>query len=152
MQASGIFIGRSLINLRTRTIFSGSGSRLLQFQSHSRPRPQNAPNSLPYVHFLLDVLGSGCRTSGLPNHTVAVWVRQLRKGNPVRMVVPTSQIFFDVTDSFGTRKLNPWRQSRFTSTPVEMLRTRLNFPSRSSIFSSRKLTGIPVLPILPFNS
>jgi hypothetical protein len=25
-------------------------------------------------------------------------------------VVPTSQIFLDVTDSFGTRKFNPWRQ------------------------------------------
>ena len=28
----------------------------------------------------------------------------------VRVVVPTSQIFLDVTDSFGTRKFNPWHQ------------------------------------------
>jgi hypothetical protein len=45
-----------------------------------------------------------------PNHTVAVWVLQPRGKNPVRVVVPTSQIFLEVTDSFGTRKFNPWRQ------------------------------------------
>ena len=45
-----------------------------------------------------------------PNHTVAVWVLQPVGKNPVRVVVPTSQIFLDVTDSFGTRKFDPWRQ------------------------------------------
>lgn len=45
-----------------------------------------------------------------PNHTVAVWVIQPVAGPTVRVVVPTSQIFLDVTDSFGTRKFNPWRQ------------------------------------------
>jgi hypothetical protein len=45
-----------------------------------------------------------------PNHTVAVWVIQPVSGPPVRVVVPTSQIFLDVTDSFGTRKFNPWHQ------------------------------------------
>jgi hypothetical protein len=45
-----------------------------------------------------------------PNHTVAVWVVQPTKGEPVRVVVPTSQIFLEVTDSFATRKFNPWHQ------------------------------------------
>jgi hypothetical protein len=45
-----------------------------------------------------------------PNHTVAVWVLQPPGKNPVRVVVPTSQIFLEVTDSFGTRKFNPWKQ------------------------------------------
>lgn len=45
-----------------------------------------------------------------PNHTVAVWVLQPRGQKPVRVVIPTSQIFLEVTDSFGTRKFNPWRQ------------------------------------------
>jgi len=45
-----------------------------------------------------------------PNHTVAVWVLQPRGKNPVRVVVPTSQIFLGVTDSFGTRKFNPRKQ------------------------------------------
>jgi len=44
------------------------------------------------------------------NHTVAVWVLQPPKGTAVRVVVPTSQIFLDETDSFGTRKFDPWRQ------------------------------------------
>jgi hypothetical protein len=44
------------------------------------------------------------------NHTVAVWVLHPPGGAAVRVVVPTSQIFLDVTDSFGTRKFNPWKQ------------------------------------------
>jgi hypothetical protein len=31
-------------------------------------------------------------------------------GAEVRVVVPTSQIFLEVNDSFATRKFNPWRQ------------------------------------------
>jgi len=45
-----------------------------------------------------------------PNHTVAVWVIPLPDRNPIRVVIPTSQIFLGVTDSFGTRKFNPWKQ------------------------------------------
>ena len=57
---------------------------------------------------------AGVKTVGLfwpyPNHTVAVWVVSPKKGLPVRVVVPTSQIFLEVTDSFGTKKFNPWKQ------------------------------------------
>jgi hypothetical protein len=57
---------------------------------------------------------AGVRTVGLfwpyPNHTVAVWVLHPSSGNEVRVVVPTSQIFLDLTDSFGTRKFNAWHQ------------------------------------------
>lgn len=57
---------------------------------------------------------AGVRGVGLfwpyPNHTVAVWVLHPAKGPVLRVVVPTSQIFLDVTDSFATRKFNPWRQ------------------------------------------
>ena len=45
-----------------------------------------------------------------PNHTVAVWVVSLANGRPIRVVVPTTQLFLGVTDSFGTRKFNPWSQ------------------------------------------
>jgi hypothetical protein len=41
---------------------------------------------------------------------VAVWVVHRVGGADVRVVVPTSQIFLDVTDSFGTRKFDPWHQ------------------------------------------
>jgi len=57
---------------------------------------------------------AGVRSVGLfwpyPNHTVAVWVIHPRNGAEVRVVVPTSQIFLGVNDSFGTRKFNPWHQ------------------------------------------
>lgn len=57
---------------------------------------------------------AGVRTVGLfwpyPNHTVAVWVVRPAGAPDVRVVVPTSQIFLDVTDSFGTKKFNPWHQ------------------------------------------
>ncbi len=57
---------------------------------------------------------AGVRTVGLfwpyPNHTVAVWVLHPTNGSEVRVVVPTSQIFLEVTDSFGTRKFNAWHQ------------------------------------------
>jgi hypothetical protein len=45
-----------------------------------------------------------------PNHTVAVWVMHPANRDPIRVVIPTSQIFLEMTDSFGTRKFNPWKQ------------------------------------------
>ena len=45
-----------------------------------------------------------------PNHTVAVWVLRPAAGPVIRVVVPTSQIFLEETDTFDTRKFNPWRQ------------------------------------------
>ena len=58
----------------------------------------------------------GVRGVGLfwpyPNHTVAVWVLHPQGSVPVRLVVPTTQIFLDQGDFFGTRKFNPWRQKR----------------------------------------
>ena len=60
------------------------------------------------------VLRAGVRGVGLfwpyPNHTVAVWVLHPTNGGEVRVVVPTSQIFLGVNDSFGTKKFNPWHQ------------------------------------------
>jgi hypothetical protein len=57
---------------------------------------------------------SGVRTVGLfwpyPNHTVAVWVLRPTGGVEIRVVVPTSQVFLTVNDSFATRKFNPWHQ------------------------------------------
>jgi hypothetical protein len=44
------------------------------------------------------------------NHTVAVWELHPAGIAAIRVVVPTSQIFLGMNDSFGTRKFNPWRQ------------------------------------------
>lgn len=47
------------------------------------------------------------------NHTVAVWiVGDAGDGRPVRIVVPTSQIFLDSAQSLGTEAFDPWRQPR----------------------------------------
>jgi len=39
-----------------------------------------------------------------------VWVLQPRTGPVIRVVVPTSQIFLEETDTFDTKKFDPWRQ------------------------------------------
>lgn len=44
------------------------------------------------------------------NHTVAVWVLRPTESPVVRVVVPTSQIFLDSTDTLDTRKFNAWSQ------------------------------------------
>jgi hypothetical protein len=41
------------------------------------------------------------------NHTVAVWVWHPATGPVIRVVVPTSQIFLEETDSCDTRKFDP---------------------------------------------
>jgi hypothetical protein len=57
---------------------------------------------------------AGVRSVGLfwpfPNHTVAVWVLHPANAAELRVVVPTSQIFLEVNDSFATKKFNPWHQ------------------------------------------
>jgi hypothetical protein len=55
----------------------------------------------------------GVRNVGLfwpyPNHTVAVWTLNQSSG-PVRVVIPTTQIFLDEDDYWGTKKFDPWHQ------------------------------------------
>lgn len=57
---------------------------------------------------------TGVKTVGLlwptSNHTVAVWIVRPKSRPVIRVVVPTSQIFLEETDSFDTRKFDPWRQ------------------------------------------
>lgn len=44
------------------------------------------------------------------NHTVGVWVAKDNFGNPVRVVVPTSQVFLDQNATFGTKQFDPYKQ------------------------------------------
>jgi hypothetical protein len=44
------------------------------------------------------------------NHTVAVWTLDRKSDNPIRIVVPTSQIFLGETQSLGTGEFDPWHQ------------------------------------------
>lgn len=43
------------------------------------------------------------------NHTVAVWEIP-RKPAPVRLVIPTTQIFLEYADMLGTKRFDPWQQ------------------------------------------
>lgn len=56
---------------------------------------------------------SGIRGVGLLwptyNHTVATWVLNQSSG-AVRVVIPTTQIFLEQDDYWGTKKFDPWRQ------------------------------------------
>jgi hypothetical protein len=57
---------------------------------------------------------AGIRRVGLfwpyPNHTVAVWTVGPAGPSEIRVVVPTSQIFLQPADTFGTRRFDPWTQ------------------------------------------
>lgn len=44
------------------------------------------------------------------NHVVAVWTVRSKDDEPVRIVVPTSQIFLTNDDSLGTTGFDPWSQ------------------------------------------
>lgn len=46
------------------------------------------------------------------NHVVAVWTLDRKGERPVRVVVPTTQIFLDDQASLGTRGFDPWRQRK----------------------------------------
>jgi len=85
----------------------------LQSVSPLRPTAQAECDELSALYAFL-VERAGVRRVGLfwpyPNHTVAVWVIHPAKGAEVRVVVPTSQIFLGVNDSFGTKKFNAWHQ------------------------------------------
>ena len=68
--------------------------------------------------FAFLVARSGVKSVGLlwpyPNHTVAVWTIHPAGGanpKPIRVVIPTSQIFLTDADTFDTHGFNPWRQS-----------------------------------------
>jgi hypothetical protein len=57
---------------------------------------------------------AGIRGIGLlwptPDHTVAAWTLKNPAGPAVRVVIPTTQIYLDESDYWGTRKFDPWRQ------------------------------------------
>lgn len=64
--------------------------------------------------FALLAARAGVKNVGLfwpyPNHTVAVWTLHPAHSLPVRVVVPTSQIFLTEEDTFDTKKFDPWHQ------------------------------------------
>ena len=54
------------------------------------------------------------------NHTVAVWKLTGASGAAVRVVVPTSQVWLEPTESLGTTGFDPWKQKTiYTYTRVD---------------------------------
>jgi hypothetical protein len=67
--------------------------------------------------FAFLVVRSGVKSVGLfwpyPNHTVAVWTIHpigSASAKPIRVVIPTSQIFLTDADTFDTHGFDPWQQ------------------------------------------
>jgi hypothetical protein len=87
--------------------------KLVQRVSPATPTASAECDELSVLYAFL-VERAGVRRVGLfwpyPNHTVAVWVVHPANGEELRVVVPTSQIFLTVNDSFATRKFDPWHQ------------------------------------------
>ena len=89
-----------------------------QWKSVARPSfvQQTATAECDELSALLAFLvqRSGVKGVGLfwpyPNHTVAVWTVRPPNAQPVRVVIPTSQIFLTEDDTFDTKKFDPWHQ------------------------------------------
>jgi hypothetical protein len=86
--------------------------RTLNAPSSSAPTATAECDELSALYAFL-VERAGVRGIGLfwpaANHTVAVWVLHQPK-RFVRVVIPTTQIFLDEDDYWGTTKFDPWRQ------------------------------------------
>jgi hypothetical protein len=73
------------------------------------------------------------------NHTVAVWTLRPAAGIVVRVVVPTSQIFLDQTDTFDTRKFDPWHQKTIYEYTRRDVPDSFEFPTPLFDFFLRQL-------------
>lgn len=62
------------------------------------------------------------------NHVVAVWTIDPKSERPIRVVVPTSQIWLDDEDSLGTDGFNPWKQKRIYDYRRQDAKPQLTIP------------------------
>ncbi len=97
-----------------------SGAIWRQWQKQTTPQYKNEATAKETAIAECDELsalfaflahGLGVRKVGLfwPswNHTVAVWTSRDELGKPVRIVVPTSQVFISENATLGTKEFNP---------------------------------------------
>jgi hypothetical protein len=84
------------------------------------------------------------------NHTVAVWIPNNASAKPVRVVVPTSQIFLDGEQSLGTTAFDPWKQkviydyrrvdvSKETKLPASLARAMISAVQKNAHLSQKEL-------------
>lgn len=84
--------------------------------------------------------------SPAPNHTVVVWVWHPTTGPAIRVVVPTSQIFLEASDSFDTRKFDPWSQKTIYEYTRRDSSDSLELPKLLFDFFLRRLINTPARP------
>lgn len=73
------------------------------------------------------------------NHVVAVWTIDAKGERPVRVVVPTSQIFLDAEDSLGTRGFNPHTQKNIFDYRRQDAPGKLKIPA---VLAARFVLGV----------
>lgn len=89
-----------------------------QWNTVSRPSPLafTASAECDELSALLSFLATRAGIKGIglfwpyPNHTIAVWEIRPAGRHPVRINVPTTQIFLMESDFFGTKTFDPWKQ------------------------------------------
>lgn len=64
------------------------------------------------------------------NHVVAVWTIRPKSEDPIRVVVPNSQIFLDEDQSLGTDGFNPWKQKTIYNYRHQDVRNNLTIPAQ----------------------
>lgn len=85
------------------------------------------------------------------NHVVAVWtVRSPDDAEPVRVVVPTSQIFLTDEDSLGTKGFDPWSQRTIYEYRRRDVKTTHAIDAELARFfvtQARRYAGLPQLEL-----
>jgi len=115
------------------------------------PSAMNSPHSMPSWSITLGCMGLA--SSGRQPITQLLFGSCIqRTDHRFRVVVPTSQIFLDVTDSFGTRKFNPRSQKSIFEYRRRMSRILSNFPSHCLICFCAGWTGREARRIQPCSS
>jgi len=74
------------------------------------------------------------------NHTIAVWFMKPNAKKEIRIMVPTTQIFLQESDYFGTDKFDPWRQKSVFEYRGEDIKDTSLLPKKLADFFIRQIT------------
>ena len=78
------------------------------------------------------------------NHVVAVWTIDAKSERPVRVVIPTSQIFLSSDESLGTNGFDPWTQKNIFDYRRQDAAAKLELPAtlaKHFVLALRELGG-----------
>jgi hypothetical protein len=80
------------------------------------------------------------------NHAVAVWTVAGTETGPVRVVVPTSQIFLSPSETLGTPAFDPWKQKTIYAYRAREVPANLELPAALARFFVEQARKHAVLP------